>query len=244
MLKHIATFTAQKFTVIDRLIIKLGDAQQSSLCILQEQLPTVFRITALEPNLLNDGTYEISATIYHDKAQLDVLWHAPQPDSRLSVGELVSIRWKGKLSSHLGQIVISRLVPSITPNAHVSLFKTVPAAWCKDRAIVERAAKLVGLLPEEYHLVLNTLFWNGKALHALISSPSFSSIIERCESVMKNEYKFFINLDQTILMLLIHASDKQAINEKIIDQIVETRMTQNGAASSECWTTLLQSLDY
>lgn len=244
MLKHIATFTAQKFTVIDRLIIKLGDEQQSSLCILQEQLPTIFRVTAIDSTLLHDGTYEISATIYHDKAQLDVLWHAPQLDSRLSLGELVSIRWKGKLSSHLGQIVISRLVPAITPNNHVSLFSTVPAAWCEDRAILERAAKLVGLMSEEYHYVLNTLFWNGKALHALVSSPSFSSTIARCESVMKNEYKFFINLDQTILMLLIHASDKQTINEKIIDQIVETRITQNDTASCECWTTLLQSMDY
>lgn len=244
MLKHIATFTAQKFTVIDRLIIKLGDEQQSSLCILQEQLPTIFRITAIESTLLNDGTYEISATIYHDKAQLDVLWHAPQLDSRLSVGELVSIRWKGKLSSHLGRIVISRLLPAITPNTHVSLFNTVPAAWCKDSAILERAAKLVGLMSEEYHHVLNTIFWNGNALHALVSSPSFSSTIERCENVMKNEYKFFINLDQTILMLLIHASDKQVLNEKIIDQIVETRMTKNDAAKSECWTSLLQSLDY
>ena len=42
MLKPTYTFTAQKCTVIDRLIIKLGEAQQPSLCILQEQLPLTY----------------------------------------------------------------------------------------------------------------------------------------------------------------------------------------------------------
>ncbi|MGZ8983895.1 MAG: hypothetical protein ACXW11_08065 [Methylotenera sp.] len=37
MLKPLSTFIQQKFTVIDRLIIKLGDGLQSSLCHLATQ---------------------------------------------------------------------------------------------------------------------------------------------------------------------------------------------------------------
>ena len=56
MLKPVTAFVPKKLTVIDRLIIKLGDSQQSSLCILQEQLPQIFRITAIEATLLSDST--------------------------------------------------------------------------------------------------------------------------------------------------------------------------------------------
>lgn len=244
MLKTTATFTAQKFSVIDRLIIKLGDAQQPSLCILQEQLPLMFRITAIETNELKDGTYEISATIFHEKAQLDVQWNSTLLDTGLSIGQLVSVRWKGKLATHSGKIVISRLVSVDSAKAFVSLFDTVPHEWCRNRIIIQRMAKLIELLSEEYKHVFNTIFWNSKIFFNLISSQSFVSTLQLCERVIKCEYKFFMNIDQSVLMLLINASNEQSLHEVIIEQIVETKISRKDDVKSECWTTLLMSLDY
>jgi len=244
MLKPISAFVPQKLKVIDRLIIKLGDSQQSSLCILQEQLPQIYRITALECTLLLDSTYEIKASIFHGKAQLDVQWNTSQMDSRLAVNQLVSIRWKGKLAESYGKIIISRLVPLDTPSASVNLLDTIPITWFANREVLQRARKLVELLSAEYKKVLNTIFWNNNSLYALVSGPSFISTIERCERVMKCEYKFFIDIEQTVLMLLVNASSKQSVTEVIIDQIVEANITEQHGVKSECWTTLLMSLDY
>lgn len=244
MLKPLPTFIPQKLTVIDRLIIKLGNGHQDSLCILQEQLPLIFRITAIQTSALPDGTYEVSATIFHEKAQLDVLWTTSLLNNRLDIGQLVSIRWKGKLAEQSGKIVISRLAVVETPSSYVNLLDTIPVAWRQDRKTLQRARKLIELLYAEYKKILNTIFWNSKILYELVSSPSFISTIERCERVMKCEYKFFINIDQTVLMLLVNASSKQSVSEVIIEQIVEANITEKHGVKSECWTMLLMSLDY
>lgn len=244
MLKPLATFSSQKFTVINRLIIKLGDGCQSSLCILQEQLPLIFRITVIETTTLPDGTYEVNATIFHEKAQLDVQWNSIQLDNKLSIGQLVSIRWKGKLATQSGKIVISRLVSVNSARADVSLFDTVPHVWCRNRSIMQRMAKLIALLSDEYKHVFNTIFWSSKTFHALISSQSFISTMQLCERVMKCEYKFFINIDQSVLILLINALNMPLLHEAIIKQIVETKISRKDDVKSECWTTLLMSLDY
>lgn len=244
MLKPLSTFSPQKFTVIDRLIIKLGDGCQSSLCILQEQLPLIFRITAIETTALPDGTYEVNATIFHEKAQLDVQWSTSLLDNKRSIGQLVSIRWKGKLATQSGKIVISRLVSVDSARADISLIDTVPHEWCRNRSIMQRMAKLIALLSDEYKNVFNTIFWSSKTFHELISSQSFISTIQLCERVMKCEYKYFINIDQSVLILLINGSNKQSLHEVIIEQIVETKVSRKNDAKSECWTTLLMSLDY
>jgi hypothetical protein len=244
MLKPISAFVPRKLTVIERLIIKLGDSQQSSLCIRQEQLPQIFRITAIEYTLLPDSTYEINASIFHEKSQLDVQWNASQMDSRIAVNQLVSIRWKGKLAENSGKIVISRLAAAETPSSYVNLLDTIPVVWCQDREVLQRARKLVELLSTEYKKIFNAIFWNSNTLYGLISSPSFISTIERCERVMKCEYKFFINIEQTVLMLLVNASSKQSVSEAIIEQIIGANITEKHGVKGECWTTLLMSLDY
>lgn len=244
MLKPISAFVPRKLTVIDRLIIRLGDDQQSSLCLLQEQLPQVFRITAIEATLLHDSTYEINASIFHEKAQLDVQWNASQLDSRLTVNQLVSIRWKGKLAENSGKIIISRLAPVETPTSSVNLLDTVPHVWSLNREGLQRLRKLLDLLSAECQKVFNTIFWNNNSLYALVSSPSFISTVERCERVMKSEYKFFIDIEQTALMLLVNATSKQSVSEVIIDQIVDANITDKESDRGECWATLLMSLDY
>lgn len=244
MLKPISAFVPKKLTVIDRLIIKLGDGQQSSLCMLQEQLPQVFRITAIEATLLPDSTYEINASIFHEKAELDVKWNTSQLDNRLVVNQLVSIRWKGKLAENSGKIVISRLTPVETATISVNMMDTVPPVWSQNREGLQRLRKLIDLLSAEYRKVFNTLFWNSNCLYALVSSPSFTNTIERCERVMKCEYKFFIDIEQTVLMLLVNTSSKQSVSEVIIDQIVDAKITDKQSDRGGYWSTLLMSLDY
>ncbi len=244
MLKPISAFIPRKLTVINRLIIRLGNGQQFSMCILQEQLPQIFRITAIEATLLPDSTYEINASIFHEKAQLDVQWNTSQIDNRLAVNQLVSIRWKGKLAENSGKIIISRLAPVEIPSVSVNLLDTIPANWCQDKEGLQRLRKLVDLLSADYKKVFNTIFWNSNSLYALLSSPSFISTVERCERVMKSEYKFFIDIEQTVLMLLVNATSKQSVSEVIIDQIVDANITQKHSDRSECWTILLMSLDY
>jgi len=244
MLKPITALVPKKLTVIDRLIIKLGDSQQSSLCILQKQLPQIFRITAIEATLLTDSTYEINASIFHEKAQLDVQWETSTLDTRLAIGQLVTVRWKGTLSTHMGQLVISRLMPATAANVYVNLFNTVPVEWCLDRATLQRAAKLVELLPEEYKSIFNTIFWKSNTLYELVTSPSFKSTVENCERVLKCEYRFFININQAVIMLIINASTKQSVQAVIIKQIVEAKITHKDSVKSEYWSPLLMSLDY
>lgn len=244
MLKPRSAFIPQKLTIIDRLIIKLGDSHQPSLCILQEQLPWIFRVTAIESTVLPDSTYEISATIFHEKAQLDVQWTASSFDNKLDIGQLVAIRWKGKLIARSGKIVIGRLTVIETPSSYVNLLDTIPVAWRPDKDLLQRTRKLIELLSGEYKNILNTIFWNSKTLYDLVSSPSFISTIEHCERVMKREYKFFINTDQTVLMLLVNTSSKQSVSEVIVEQIVEAKITEKHGVKIECWTALLMSLDY
>ena len=60
MLKTNSTFSAKSVTVIDKLIIKLGDSNQPSLCMLQEQMPLIYRITKIVTSINDDGSYETS----------------------------------------------------------------------------------------------------------------------------------------------------------------------------------------
>jgi len=61
---------------------------------------------------------------------------------------------------------------------------------------------------------------------------------------MKSEYRFFIDIEQTVLMLLVNASSKQSVSEVIIDQIVDASITDKQGDRGGCWTTLLMSLEY
>jgi hypothetical protein len=106
-----------------------------------DRLPPVFRIQSIERlpfdarNLLN------VAVVFHERAVLRVEWLCRHPDSRLTVGSLVSIRWLGRPTSTLGAIRIARLVKLERPEASLNPFDTVPHAWVRDRELVARAGR-------------------------------------------------------------------------------------------------------
>ena len=244
MLKPNPTFSAEKVTIIDRLIIKLGNANQPSLCMLQEQLPLIFRITNIQSTVIEDGTYETTAQIYHEKAVLDVQWNSAFMDTRLSIGQLISVRWKGKLTINTGHIIISRLVPIVSVQSHINLLDTIPNEWCKDRTLVSRAAKVTELFSVQYRNVFNTIFWDSKRLYSLVSSSSFISTIGNCEQVMKLHYKNYFDIEQAAILLLMNASAKNFMYEAILEKIAATKEIPQDDFKNEYWASLLIALDY
>lgn len=244
MLKPNPTFSAQKVTIIDRLIIKLGNANQPSLCMLQEQLPLIFRITNIKSTIIEDGTYETTAQIYHEKAVLDVQWNSAFMDTRLSIGQLVSARWKGKLTINTGHIIISRLVPIVSAQSHINLLDTIPNEWCKDRSLVSRAAKVVELFSVHYRNVFNTIFWDSKKLYSLVSNSSFINTIENCEQVMKLHYKNYFDIEQAAILLLMNTSAKNLMYEAILEKMADVKKIPHDDFKNEYWASLLMALDY
>jgi 3'-5' exoribonuclease len=90
-----------------------------------DRLPPVFRVQSIERlpfdarNLLN------VAVVFHERAVLRVEWLCRHPDSRLTAGSLVSIRWLGRpVSARLGAIRIARLVKLERPEASLNPFDT------------------------------------------------------------------------------------------------------------------------
>lgn len=244
MLNTNPTFSAQKVTIIERLIIKLGNANQPSLCMLQEQLPLIFRITNIQSTIIEDGTFETTAQIYHEKAVLDVQWNSAFMDTRLSIGQLVSVRWKGKLTTNTGHIIISRLVPIVSVQSHINLLDTIPNEWCKDRSLVSRAAKVVELFSAHYKNVFNTIFWDSKRLYSLVTNSSFINTIEKCEQVMKLHYKNYFDIEQAAILLLMNSSAKDLMYEAILEKIAETKVMHKDDFNNEYWASLLMALDY
>lgn len=238
------TFSAQKVTIIDRLIIKLGNANQPSLCMLQEQLPLIFRINNIQSTIIEDGTYKTTAQIYHAKAVLDVQWNSAFMDTRLSIGQLVSVRWKGKLTTNTGHIIISRLVPIVSVQSHINLLDTIPNEWCKDRSLVSRAAKVVELFSAHYRNVFNSIFGDSKRLYSLVTNSSFINTIENCEQVMKLHYKNYFDIEQAAILLLMNASAKNLMYEAILEKIAATKEIPQDDFKNEYWVSLLMSLGH
>ncbi|MGZ8271708.1 MAG: hypothetical protein ACXW1T_10860, partial [Methylophilus sp.] len=188
---------------------------------------------------------------------------SPLMDTRLSIGQLVSVRWKGRLSINTGNIVISRLVPIVSVQSHINLLDTIPIEWCKDRSLVNRASKLIELFSAHYRNVFNTIFWDSKRLYTLVCSNGFMNTVENCERVMRYQYKSIFDIDKSAIILLLNAlttypneninsetkliknnSIKNSLHEFIIEQIIEEKMIHKDDLKVECWTSLLMSLDY
>lgn len=262
MLKTNSTFSAKSVTIIDKLIIKLGDSNQPSLCLLQEQMPLIYRITKIVTSVNNDGSYETTAQIFHEKAVLEVQWNSPIWDTRLSDNDLVSVRWKGKLTTNNENIVISRLVPISSVQPLVNVFDTVPNDWCKDRALISRVKKLFEVLSTEYKNVFNTIFWDSNRLFSLVNSNSFISAVENCERVMKYQYRGIFDIDKSVIILLLNTlipyrncnslganlTNNELrivpLHEFLFEKVMEAKIVLKDKSKAECWTELLRSLDY
>ena len=137
-----------------------------------ERLPSVFRLTAFCHRPLNTKTTECTASLYHDRASMRVVWLCSQPDFRLHRGALVSIRWLGRATSIDGAIRISRLVLLERLEPSIDLFQTVPSEWVPDRLLVSRADVLVKSLPPAFKQLFNAIFWDDRRFHRFLFGPS------------------------------------------------------------------------
>ncbi|WP_141355194.1 HD domain-containing protein, partial [Zoogloea ramigera] len=117
-------------------------------------------------NLLN------VAVVFHERAVLRVEWLCRHPDSRLTAGSLVSIRWLGRPTSTLGAIRIARLVKLERPEASLNPFDTVPHAWVRDRALVARAGCFWEGLGRPLQHLFNAVFWDSKRFQRYLEGPS------------------------------------------------------------------------
>jgi len=136
-------------------------------------LPGIYRIvsTSCVPSMSGRGV-EYSIGIYHDKAQLTVAFSRSQPDIRLKVDMLVSVRWKFPVVSQGGAIQISRLVLLEQPVKGFNLFETVPPGWVKNRELVKNAQEILNCLPDNWHHLVTAIMWNGTRFSQFCENPS------------------------------------------------------------------------
>lgn len=139
---------------------------------LVRDLPAAFRLQSIE-RLPFEGTEVLNrAVLFHERASLRVTWLSHQVDGRLGVDGLVSIRWLGRPTSLSGAIRISRLVPIARPEATVNLFETVPTAWIRQRALVQRARVLWEQLDGPLKALVNAVLWAPDRFRRYITGPS------------------------------------------------------------------------
>ena len=118
-MKQVLANALQHTQVVDRLILRLASNTSSSLCMLIEQLPLFFRVTAIE-STYNGHAWVHIAEIYNEKASLRVQWTSSNKIN-IQLNQLVSIRWKGQTICEQGAIHISRLVTQHQPPKGLNL---------------------------------------------------------------------------------------------------------------------------
>ncbi len=136
--------------------------------LVAERLPSTFRLTAFGHRPLDHKTTECTASLYHDQASLQVAWSCKQPDLRLHIGALVSIRWQGQPTNRDGCIRINRLVLLERPEASLDLFETILPLWVTDRELVKRANALLKPLPLAFKQLFNAIFWDDHRFHRFL----------------------------------------------------------------------------
>lgn len=207
---------------MDNIIAEIYGTVTTPTVLLPESLPGIFRLTRIEHKPSENGLTTCTAQIYHEKASLRVTWGCRQPDTRLYEGALVSPRWLGHSTrSEQGAVRISRLVLLEIPQKGAALFDTVPHEWVRDRALVERARALVGILPSHLTLLFNGLFWDGRRFMRFVVGPSSLNghhngrngnllhTVEVAETALKlAENRNGVCLDVLLMAALLHDAGK------------------------------------
>ena len=136
------------------------------------QMPSIFRLTSLRCTAADNGVYQCTATLFHERAAIRVYWPSSRPEIRIHAGDLVSPRWQIRVASEAGAIHIHHLVLLERPEPTANPFQTVPTGWVPDRELVKRAADLVDELPRPYRHLFNAIFWNSERFRRFCTGPS------------------------------------------------------------------------
>ena len=136
-------------------------------------LPYVYRIRSLLQEPLPNGCgVRYTIELYHEHIQLNVTFTRSQPDIRLRVNKLVSIRWKLTVLSSHGAIHISRLALIERPLRQFNLFDTVPPSWVSDRKLVTAARDMLDRLPSNLQHLFCAVMWDGFRFRRFCEAPS------------------------------------------------------------------------
>lgn len=151
------------------------DTQQINVCMTNAisiiDMPWLFRIVHLEQVKLSKGGYRFQASLFHEKASINVTWINSKVDDRLVAGCLVTPRWTSKSACTKGQVIINRLSPVNIPSSE-SLFDTVPYEWVKDREIIKQAREIMNSLPIDFVKLINSIFWDYRRFYRFLLGPS------------------------------------------------------------------------
>lgn len=214
--------TCSEVILLDELMVRLGQHPSSSLGPLIKELPLVYRLTNIEVSKVSSHQYSVVAEIYHDQASLRVQWNSSHVDTRLKVGALVGIRWKGETKSELGAIKISRLMVMDLPSADINLFNTIPPRWLNDRSLANRASIVFKELPKQFKYLWNAIFWEEERFHALVTYPSSLNnhhaqthgnllhLVECCELALKVSITENVNQGLLLMLCMLHDAGKAA----------------------------------
>jgi 3'-5' exoribonuclease len=135
-------------------------------------MPKLFRITSLDRVALHPKGYQMTATLFHDRASIGVTWHANQPDIRLKPGVLVSPRYVlGQPVCQNGMVRVARVILCELPCRSEDLFKTVPGDWVTDRDLLARASALWERLPLVWQELFNRILWDGERFERFCVNP-------------------------------------------------------------------------
>jgi 3'-5' exoribonuclease len=136
------------------------------------QMPSVFRIAALERTSVSDRQWLMKATLHHAQATMAVSWTVRQPDSRLKVGRLVSPRYCGQSLCADGYLRIARLALIERPDRSVDLFQTVLPAWVPDQTILARGSRIWSTLDLPWQELFNGVLWEPGRFYRFCTGPS------------------------------------------------------------------------
>lgn len=135
-------------------------------------MPAVFRVQAVERDIVDGRSYRNRAHLFHEQTSLNVDWLSRKIDERTGPGSLVYIRWSGDPVAINGATRISRLLPVERVRAEIDLFDTVPPTWVKKRELIIRAKQLYLSLPRSYRRLFNAIMWNDRRFQRYLMGPS------------------------------------------------------------------------
>ncbi len=138
-----------------------------------ETLSGVYRIVSIRCLPMKSGHgVEYRVELFCDDKRVAVEYTRSNPDIRLKVDSLVSVRWKFPMLHEGETIRISRLVLLEIPFKTFNPFETVPSSWVKDRGLVERAAAVFNTVPDNLRHLLVAVLWNGTRFRQFCECPS------------------------------------------------------------------------
>ncbi|MDD4979494.1 MAG: HDIG domain-containing protein [Gallionella sp.] len=138
-----------------------------------ETLSGVYRIVSISCLPMRAGCgVEYRVELFRNDKRIAVEYTRSNPDIRLKVDSLVSVRWKFPMLCDGETIRISRLVLLEIPLKTFNPFETVPHGWVKDRQLVERAAAVFNTVPDNLRHLLVSVLWNGTRFRQFCECPS------------------------------------------------------------------------